>query len=60
MRQVRPQQSYLSSGDPRVHFGLGDASIVDELEIRWPDGSRTVRTQVPVNQVVRIEQDRGR
>ncbi|MFM1822079.1 MAG: hypothetical protein RI967_345 [Planctomycetota bacterium] len=30
--------SYASSGDPRLHFGLGDATTVDSVEIRWPDG----------------------
>ena len=30
--------SYLSSSDPRVHFGLGDATRIDRLEIRWPSG----------------------
>ncbi|MGA9982874.1 MAG: ASPIC/UnbV domain-containing protein, partial [Acidobacteriaceae bacterium] len=29
----------LSSNDPRVHFGLGDATKVDGLEIHWPDGA---------------------
>lgn len=53
---IRPQQSYLSSGDPRAHFGLGRATTVDRIEVRWPDGSRTVRTGVRVNQLVVIEQ----
>jgi hypothetical protein len=30
--------SYLSSNDPRVHFGLGDAAKIDAVEIHWPDG----------------------
>jgi hypothetical protein len=39
---VRPllrSYSYLASNDARVHFGLGDRESVDELTIRWPDGS---------------------
>ncbi len=32
--------SYLSSNDLRVHFGLGDASSVDGIEIHWPSGDR--------------------
>jgi hypothetical protein len=30
--------SYLSSNDFRVHFGLGDATTIDSVEIHWPDG----------------------
>jgi hypothetical protein len=29
---------YLSSSDPRVHFGLGASSVVNSIEIRWPSG----------------------
>ncbi len=31
--------SYLSSNDQRPHFGLGQATTVDKLEVHWPDGS---------------------
>src|ERR1700728_1823035 len=30
--------SYESSNDQRVHFGLGDSTAVDKLEIHWPSG----------------------
>ena len=30
--------SYLSAHDPRLHFGLGPATRVDRLEVRWPSG----------------------
>jgi enediyne biosynthesis protein E4 len=30
--------SYLSAGDPRLHFGLGDARRIDSLDVRWPSG----------------------
>ncbi|WP_165225581.1 CRTAC1 family protein [Aquisphaera insulae] len=34
--------SYQSSGDPRLHFGLGTARRVDRVEIRWPSGKTDV------------------
>ena len=36
---IVPSQSYLASCDPRAHFGLGDATAVDSIEVLWPDGS---------------------
>ena len=36
--EVRSGSSYSSSNDMRVHFGLGAATKIDSLEIRWPSG----------------------
>lgn len=30
--------SFASSPDPRLHFGLGNATAINRIEIRWPDG----------------------
>jgi hypothetical protein len=30
--------SYQSASDPRLHFGLGPATHVDAVEVRWPSG----------------------
>ncbi|HEY7574766.1 MAG TPA: CRTAC1 family protein [Thermoanaerobaculia bacterium] len=38
VRDVKTGDSYLSSSDPRVHFGLGKAKQIRKLEIRWPSG----------------------
>jgi hypothetical protein len=38
VRQVQAGSSYLSSEDPRIHFGLGSAKTVAELTVRYPDG----------------------
>src|SRR5207302_6953597 len=35
---VTTASSYLSSGDKRVHFGLGPQAIVQRIEIHWPSG----------------------
>jgi len=33
-----------------LHFGLGDAKIVEKLEIKWPDGETTVLRDIGHNQ----------
>ena len=37
--EVRSGGSYLSQSDLRVHFGLGSATKVEEVEVRWPSGA---------------------
>jgi hypothetical protein len=38
LRIVNPGDSFQSSSDPRVHFGLGAANRCEEIEVTWPDG----------------------
>ncbi len=47
--EVRSSDSYISCSDPRLHFGVGAASAVDRLEIRWPDGQLETHTELRVN-----------
>jgi hypothetical protein len=37
-RIVNPGDSFLSSSDPAVHFGLGGTSEYDSIAVLWPDG----------------------
>jgi enediyne biosynthesis protein E4 len=37
--EVRSGGSYLSQSDLRLHFGLGEATKIDSVEIRWPSGT---------------------
>ncbi len=50
IRDVNPCASYLSSHDARLHFGLGENTNVNRLEIRWPSGVVDVYENLPVNQ----------
>src|SRR5262249_20783106 len=54
LREVAPAYSYLSSNDVRVHFGLGTATSVTEIDIRWPDGVEQKFPGVSVDQIVTI------
>jgi hypothetical protein len=55
-RDVKSGNSYQSQSDLRLHFGLGAASTIDELAVRWPDGRTEVRPPMAVNRVVVIEE----
>jgi enediyne biosynthesis protein E4 len=55
--EVRSGGSYLSQNDLRLHFGLGDARIVDRIEITWPGGTRQVLREQAVNRIVTIRED---
>jgi enediyne biosynthesis protein E4 len=39
MDEVRSADSFVSSSDTRLHFGLDRATTIAKVEIRWPDGS---------------------
>jgi hypothetical protein len=51
--------SFASSSDPRVHFGLGAATAVDAVEIRWPGGASEKIVVPAVDRIYTIEQGRG-
>src|SRR5262245_54430091 len=54
-RELHAGSSYLSSEDPRLHFGLGGAHQVRELRVRLPDGRTIVRTNVAADQIVVVD-----
>ena len=55
---VLAQSSYLSVNDPRLHFGIGQASTAD-LEIRWPSGAYETVRNVAAGQLVTIREGKG-
>ncbi len=51
IQEVNPGASYLSSHDPRCHFGLGTNTAIDRLEVRWQSGVVQIFENLPANQV---------
>jgi enediyne biosynthesis protein E4 len=47
---------YLSSSDPRVHFGLGSSAIADSIEIRWPSGIVQTLTNVKGDCQIQVDE----
>jgi hypothetical protein len=58
VRDIASGDSFMSTHDPRPHFGLGAAATVDEVDVRWPDGSHTVLKDVPARQFLTVTQGR--
>ncbi len=58
-RDVNPHFSYLASNDPRVHVGLGPATEVATIEVRWVDGTRETFGPCSADQIVRLQQGTG-
>ena len=54
VQEVRAGSSYLSMDSVDLEFGLGQATVVDEIEVLWPSGRRQVLTNIPVDQVMAV------
>ena len=59
VQEVRGGGSYYSQNDLRPHFGLGSASKIDRLEVRWPNGAEESWTEVAINRVVTLKEGSG-
>ena len=46
--------SYQAAHDPRLHFGLGSAPVVERVEVRWPSGAVDRLFAVPANTVLKV------
>jgi hypothetical protein len=51
--------SYQSAQDPRLHFGLGPRSTIDQIEIKWPSGELTKLKNLRADQILAIEEGKG-
>jgi enediyne biosynthesis protein E4 len=56
VRVNQPGNGYLSFHDPRLHFGLGSHTQIDQLEVRWSDGDVDVHHELPADRYLTIEQ----
>jgi hypothetical protein len=47
---------YLSQDDSRLHFGLGAATAIDKLIVRWPSGREQTLEKLSVDRVLTVEE----
>jgi len=58
-RQVNPFGSYQSQSSYAVHFGLGEATTVERLTIRWPSGHVETLDDLPARRFLTVTEGRG-
>ena len=57
IREVKSGSGYISQNDLHLHFGLGGATQVDTLTVRWLCGSVQTLQNVETNQVLVISEE---
>ncbi len=58
VRELNGGNGYAGQGSSRLHFGLGAATKIDAVEIRWPSG-RTDKIAVPIDRITTIKEGAG-
>jgi len=53
---LSPSVGFLSSSDPRVHFGLGNETKAATIEIRWPGGATLTVKDVAADQILTLHE----
>ena len=54
--EVRSGRGYQSAEDLRLHFGLGPAVDMEQIEVRWPSGLTNVWTHLPGDQIIQLKE----
>jgi hypothetical protein len=57
--EVRGGASYLSQNDLRLHFGLGERSVMNTVEIAWPSGKKETYKNLAADFIYTIVEDSG-
>jgi len=58
-RRVHTDGSYASASDPRILVGLGNATAIREIEVRWPDGVRETWTEAEPGRYTKLKRGQG-
>jgi hypothetical protein len=55
MRELRVGSNFVSQNPVQAHFGLGNAELVNQVQVNWLDGKTTVLENVSPNQFLEID-----
>ncbi len=60
LRLSTANSQYNSQTVPDLHFGLGEADIIDEIKVQWMNGESLTCTNIPANRFIVIDQRIGK
>ena len=58
LRFVDGGNGFASQGSARIHAGIGTATTIEKVEIRWPSGERQTFENIPANRIMRVTEGR--
>ena len=56
VREINNVASYLSANDIRLHVGLGSATVIQQIDVLWPSGTKQTLKDVAVNQILVVKE----
>lgn len=59
VNEVRGGGGYNSSNDTRLHFGLGQATTMNKIEVRWPSGLKQQFENIPADAIYEVNEEQG-
>ncbi len=54
LRVITSGDNFLSHSELSAHFGLGTADVIDELRVDWPNGERTILTDIAADRTITV------
>lgn len=58
--QKKSASGYVSTNDPRLHFGLGNNTLIESIEVIWPSGKVNHIENVKANQILKIRESEAK
>lgn len=59
LRTITRAVGYLSSSDPKAHFGLGRATAIDKIVVEWPDGTAETFPGPKIDSAITLKHGEG-
>ena len=57
IRDLFPQNGFMGQGPAEIILGLGDAKVIDRLEVRWPSGKTQIYKNLATNRYFLLKED---